>query len=176
MFVLLDERHTHALNDSLEASSTTIDTIEDMNRQINARCTDLIEIDVSRRNLVDKPVPQLAYKVDFLHRTVHDFLRTAELHKKLTAGLNEPFDEHVALSHAYLLAIRQLSTDAERSNRDTAQILVDRLLYHAREIECRTSQSDHGLLGRLSQEYKRMPSVLRSHRTLFEAITAWQLK
>ena len=176
VFVLLDERHTHALNDSLEASSTAIDTFEDMTRQVNARCTDLIEIVVSKRSVVWKPIPHLAHSVTFLHRTVRDFLRTAELHNKLTAGLSEPFDEHIALSHAYLLAIRQLQPDPDKSTRDAARILVDRLLSHARENECRTSQSDHRLLDRLSQEYKRMPNVLRSNRTFFEAITAWQLK
>jgi hypothetical protein len=80
-----------------------VTSIEDkMRRRVNARCQDLLEVySVDRRRTV----------VDFLHRTVRDFLKTREMHDKLTFRAGQEFDVLESLCTVMLVPVSRAFAD-----------------------------------------------------------------
>ena len=82
---------------------------EDTERQLNSRCQGLLEVTTSSS---DKPLR----KVDFLHRSVRDFLLNVfldQLQDRLSAGTqgNEPFDPENLIAGAMLAQMKMLWFD-----------------------------------------------------------------
>lgn len=73
--------------------------VEKVKVRVNARCTDLLE--VFRDPLAR--FPPLTYRVNFLHRTVKDFIGTPEMKNRLASWISGPFDANVYLCKAFLV-------------------------------------------------------------------------
>ncbi|KAF2795555.1 hypothetical protein K505DRAFT_416360 [Melanomma pulvis-pyrius CBS 109.77] len=114
--------------------------------RVRNRCSDLLIVD-------HEPHPVfLSHSVDFLHRTVRDFLRDYD--KQLKIYLVKEFDPLVSLSRVCLSLLKALPV-ANFRDRDSANRVIaftDELLYYAREVEKRSSLEQETPLVRILDE------------------------
>ncbi|KAJ9647444.1 uncharacterized protein PV06_00157 [Exophiala oligosperma] len=102
-------------------------------RRVNALSKGLLEV-----NRTESTNPYFRYGVDFLHRTVRDFLAMDEVRQKLEKYSKGAFPCHLHLCTAVLAQIRSLGpnyeslTDAEAFLR-----LLDEFLFYASALESR---------------------------------------
>ena len=105
-------------------------------KRLNARCKDLLEI-----NIDPDADFYFRYKVDFLHRTVRDFLKAPHMRKMLSDWTTETFNAQSTLCKALLGEIKSLPMKEEYLSTQTDLFeLVDDFLYYAHVME-----SEHGL-------------------------------
>ncbi|RYP08545.1 hypothetical protein DL765_008750 [Monosporascus sp. GIB2] len=113
--------------------------------RVRNRCGDLLIVD-------DEPHPIfLSHSVDFLHRTVRDFLRDYD--KQLKNYLVEEFDPLVSLSRICLNLLKALPV-ANFRDRDSANKVIgltDELLYYAHEVEKRSKLQEAPLVRLLDE-------------------------
>jgi hypothetical protein len=78
---------------------------EETVRRVNSRCKGLLEVRVSsdKEHLVDS-------KVDFLHRTVKDFLDTPDIWKTIASQSDPSFNPDISLMRSYLVQMKVLNT------------------------------------------------------------------
>lgn len=176
---LLDGRCESFLNDDSEVSHIPPqDSLDTMRTRINARCTDLVEV-VSESPVTSdhrRPTHAIAlYKVDFLHRTVRDFLRTPELHHILLGRLGQKFDEYHAIPRAFYLFIRQ--QHHHHSDRcQPCSELVQNLMYYAREREQIEDKADISLMIGLHNYCMQFPFYnLESTASFLQCVASWGL-
>ena len=148
VFDLLDGRYEAALDKSIDEHLKDLkgeDTAMAMIKRINARCTDLVEVAFDRDRTPGSGV--LYYRVDFLHRTVRDFLRTRELYDILTNRLTHDFDAYYAIPRAYLLFERQIPPSyGQYVSLQESDRLTSQLMFYAREREKIQKKADDRLL------------------------------
>ncbi|KAL6714318.1 hypothetical protein ACLMJK_007741 [Lecanora helva] len=112
--------------------STQLD--KDVCNRLNFLCRNLLEV-----NEVD--VDQMrGFQVDFIHRTVRDFLMTKDMHEILIQRATEngktKWSGHVALCHVLLARIKSLGLhDGIRNNLNALFTVVDTIMFHAQEVE-----------------------------------------
>ncbi|KAI1289031.1 hypothetical protein F5Y03DRAFT_378532 [Xylaria venustula] len=140
-FALLEEERR---NSEYAMSAPIMTTLESeievqypaLTDRIRNRCSDLLIVD-------DQPHPVfLSYSVDFLHRTVRDFLRDYD--GKLKTWLKAEFDPLVSLSRICFRLLKMLPITNLRDHNSANKVigLTDELLYYAREIEKRSSPQE----------------------------------
>ncbi|KAI0813210.1 hypothetical protein GGR55DRAFT_563308 [Xylaria sp. FL0064] len=150
-FALLEQERQHT-NYAIDVSITPILETDAESRypalkdRIKNRCSDLLIVD-------DRPHPVfLSHSVDFLHRTVRDFLQ-GDYNEQLRACVKKEFDPLVSLSQICLGLIKALPVfqfrDRVTVNKVTA--LTDELLYYAHEIEKRKKLQDTSLVSILDE-------------------------
>ena len=141
-----------------------------MKLRINARCMDLLEVKPvrrkprasrGRRDLAydsDTSLPSFyQYQVDFLHRTVRDFLHLKEIHEWVLENVSCDFDVDQSLCAAFLAQVKTVSVqNVNLQNDRQLSLLVDGMMHHARQIESRTKTSPIQLL-------KSFYGVVRHH-------------
>ena len=98
-----------------------------MERRLNTLCKGLLEV-----QKFPGQVTFFSHRVEFLHRTVRDFLQTDVLANMLMAT-REPFDVHMAICKAFLAEIKSLSFQKE--DKETLFVLLDAFMEHARSWE-----------------------------------------
>ncbi|KAK2807427.1 hypothetical protein FQN51_003254 [Onygenales sp. PD_10] len=94
---------------------------EEIERRLNSRCKGLIE---SRRrasgdaysNSEGAVSATIMYEVDFLHRTVRDFLGTPTVQVQLVAPDTSEFDGNMALARAYVARIKGLRNSPDKES------------------------------------------------------------
>ncbi|KAG8534382.1 uncharacterized protein KY384_001227 [Bacidia gigantensis] len=105
--------------------------------RILARCTDLLQISNDNR-------------VDFLHRTVNDFLQTRDMTVLLIERAGADFNSHYHLCNAMLAQIKTIPTgatyDGQSSHAEDLTSLIDHLMYHAYQLEVETRSPGQDLL------------------------------
>ncbi|PVH98513.1 hypothetical protein DM02DRAFT_630137 [Periconia macrospinosa] len=119
---------------------------DNLRDRIRNRCSDLLIVD-------DVPHPfYLSHNVDFLHRTVRDFLR--DYHDQLKSNLVWSFSPLLSLSKIWLALLKGLPvTDfRDRATANTIIGITDEIRYYARELEKRGSEDDEIPLIRLLDE------------------------
>ena len=113
--------------------------LQDLQREVNDRinylCKDLLEVKPITRNgsLVD-------YKVEFLHRSVKDFLNDKDMHelliKRATDRYTQKWNVHRTLCHVSLARAKSLPLQNSIRNDPTGLFgLVDELMFYAHEYE-----------------------------------------
>ncbi|KAI0455070.1 hypothetical protein F5B21DRAFT_212695 [Xylaria acuta] len=115
-----------------------------MKDRIRNRCSDLLIVD-------DDPHPVFwSYSVDFLHRTVRDFLRDYD--KQLRMYVEE-FDPLLSLSNICLGLLKALPVASFRDRNSVNKVigLTDELLYYAHEIEKRSMLRETPLVSLLDE-------------------------
>lgn len=121
--------------------------------RIRNRCGDLLFID-------DEPHPVfLTHSVDFLHRTVRDFLRDYDKDLKIHIK-DSPFDPLVSLSKICLTLLKALPVTDFRDVATVNRVigLTDELLYYVRESEIRSTYENNALLIRILDEVDKVNS------------------
>lgn len=134
---------------------------EDMKRRLRSRCKGLLE---ARRSaglsaLTDdvdllKPANPAAVddgmEIDFLHRTVRDFLNTPTVDFELVAVDSEFFNANITLLRAFIARVKGLSRLGNRkASIKRFWSLVGPAIYHARIAEGNTGISQSRLLNEL---------------------------
>lgn len=104
--------------------------------RLRNRCSDLLIVDDDQHPIF------LKHSVDFLHRTVRDFLRDYDLKAHLTTDSFQPL---VSLSRICLGLLKAVPVDNFRES-STVNIIIgltDELLYYAREAEIRCNADQY---------------------------------
>ncbi|KAL2825093.1 hypothetical protein BDW59DRAFT_146785 [Aspergillus cavernicola] len=97
--------------------------------RLQSRCADLLKVHYHAS-------PEVFYQwpVEFLHRTVRDFLRDNHRTKLLEAAPSN-FNVKISLCRMILVLLKKLPLRDFRRDNDTLLSLVDELLYYANELE-----------------------------------------
>ncbi|CAI6338167.1 unnamed protein product [Periconia digitata] len=118
----------------------------DLQDRIRNRCSDLLIVDDGFHPLC------LTHTVDFLHRTVRDFLR--DYHSQLQVNLVRNFNPLISLSRIWLALLKHLPITSFQDRRTANKIIgiTDEILYYARELEKRGTDDDQISMIRLLDE------------------------
>ncbi|KAJ4012367.1 hypothetical protein NW752_008041 [Fusarium irregulare] len=105
---------------------------QSMRALVHNRCKDLLVVEDGKHPVV------LSHPVDFLHRTVRDFLRDC-YYDQLKSQLKRNFDPLISLCNMMLFLVKSLPPIDTRKSQSITQLfqIVDELLYYANEIEKR---------------------------------------
>ena len=123
---------------------------EDVRDRINFLCKDLLEVN---EVLTDQ---RLDYQVDFLHRTVRDFLMEKDMHQDLmrraTDDNTTKWNAHQALCYVELARAKSLSlNDGIRMRLNVLFSLVDALMFYVHEVEIEQKEPQTRLLEQLDR-------------------------
>ena len=158
---------------------------ENMKKRINARCMDLLEVtraeqqeqgkpgdDQSGQSDIDEPAdsrkdnkgPFSGYVVDFLHRTVRDFLLLRETQALITARMPKEVDLDKLLCHAFLAQVKVVPLGKDEDHRaGTFSDLLDDMVHYAHRVETTKAIAPTKLLDELAMVIAhRHPALLRS--------------
>ncbi|VUC24312.1 unnamed protein product [Clonostachys rosea] len=135
-----EENEEYAIQEQISelSKSHIYDIGQTWKARIHNRCSDLLLVDEGMHPVF------LIQPVDFLHRTVRDFLRDW-FHDKLEEQLTESFVPPISLCRIMLFFLKKQPQDNLLSQKHYIRMiaLVDELLYYAREAEkhpyCRDS-------------------------------------
>ena len=117
-------------------------------KRLNARCKDLLEVSVNHEADV-----HARYKVDFLHRTVIDFLKGPGMWEKLTGWTSKTFHARKSLCRALVAEVKSLQsfvTDKSTLSLYVRQLLNE-IMHKSLLIEQESGVSDVALLDELDQ-------------------------
>lgn len=95
------------------------DMREEMRRRLNSRCKGLLEASITGRS------PQ---RVQYLHRTVRDFLRQDQVWRKVVEATDNDFDPNKRLSNSFLLQLKGVDPDSMAL--ETFWGIVSSCIYH----------------------------------------------
>ncbi|KAJ6781664.1 hypothetical protein PWT90_01414 [Aphanocladium album] len=120
--------------------------------RITVRCPDLIKI-CAPSELPTTAQGMTAHKVDFLHRTVRDFLALEDTQKRLNQRLTKEFDPGVFICHGLLTQIKAacVSGGGAWGNDSKLWYVLDDLCFYARQLEQRTGHPQTELLDELQR-------------------------
>jgi hypothetical protein len=76
--------------------------VETVQRRLNSRCRGLIEVSHEMPVNVDTAGWRSQTTVQYLHKTVKDYVEKPDIHEKLRRGLKSPFDPHLRFCVAYM--------------------------------------------------------------------------
>jgi hypothetical protein len=147
-FLDMDEEDTNFALD-MEIQPLSIDELHsrhaEMKSRLNGRCKGLLE--VSANTELNLP---FQYQVDFLHRTVRDFLLTKDMQELLADWTAASFDANLAICRTILAEIKSLRLKAGYLRKlGPFSDLIEDFMYHAREVEVGTNSSPVALLDAL---------------------------
>jgi hypothetical protein len=106
---------------------------EMMRKHVNARCKDLLEV-----NTCDSDDVFFHYRVNFLHRTVRDFLMSKDMFALLESRVARNFDPRLSLCKIFLkifkTSVWRLTKNYDTTIKDLSSLMQE-LLYFAHEVE-----------------------------------------
>lgn len=127
---------------------------------LHNRCGDLLTI-----RALDESEHLFAHRVDFLHRTVRDFLRD-NYYNNLCKGVQDSFDPKLHLAHMMLALIKRLPIQNNfRRWINNIIGLVDELLYYSLEVERRSDNAQVDLLDEMNLVVSHHARAERKHWT-----------
>ena len=119
--------------------------------RVMARCTDLLELPPVSADgeLADS-------RVDFLHRTVHDFLQTRNIHNLLTAQAGINYDTNLYLCNSTLSQMKRLEL-RYKSHEKRFDFLMDSFMHHLSQMDIKSNRENTAIVNELD----RVISVFR---------------
>ena len=123
---------------------------DDMRRRLNGRCKGLLEVvshisrSVSKQSLYVKQFQSPT--VVFLHRTVRDFLHTKDIQNMLVEHLEPSFEPRSRICKALLAELKAINYSELESYDRLSGLVLDQLVYYARELEYETHVSQSSLI------------------------------
>lgn len=180
LFSFADEENLLDLPGRLLASNfrkdgmdNLFDRVQDIATRLNSRCKGLLE--------VAEPIPKLVFrypgpKIQYLHRTVRDFIDSPNTTRRLGRYLPDSYDPHLTLFYA------NIALDARCSPYTKRQPMIKDVMYHAGRASSNSTQElvrglDH-FCERLSTRYTNDESFLLGLRSLngvYDAMSLEQL-
>ena len=140
------------------SSSELRSLFEDVRNRIDFLCKDLLEVN---EVCVDQT---LGYRVDFIHRTVRDFIMIKDIHRELVERATEngeiQWDAHQALCKVELARAKQLPLKKGIQSRlNVLFALIDTLISYAHEVEIEQKKPESTLLDQLDQVISKYADV-----------------
>lgn len=128
---------------------------------INAWCKDLLEVNKATREPRDDPL--LGYKVDFLHRTVRDFLMTNDMQELLSKRMASGFEPWATLMRLHLALAKRLQVKTGSDDDMSTFVGVAKdLMYYANQHETQYRTVPTAIL----HELDRVGTHYRRHGTV----------
>jgi hypothetical protein len=113
-------------------------------------------------------VDYFGYRVDFFHRTVHDFLQLNEIQELLREYLRPGFNAHVTLCSTYLALVKMMPLRRESFNTyGPLQELLEHFMDHARETEDEMEESPVDIIDELEYTIKNLAEMYHCHQFLW---------
>ena len=135
---------------SLSETETLSRNLE-MRKRLNGRCKGLLEV-----TELEGSDTMTRYRVDFLHRTVKDFLITKDMERMLSDWTAPEFDPHITICKTILAEIKTITPIPEYFEHvGSLSELVEELFAHAREVEILTNRTPRELLDDLELTISR---------------------
>ena len=106
---------------------------EDMRRRLNGRCKGLLEVAAGNFNTYDEL--SLGPLVEFLHRTVRDFLLTKDMQSMLGKNLEPDFEPNARICNALVAQLKALDYGALEMKKRVPEALLNQLAFYARQVE-----------------------------------------
>jgi len=129
---------------------------------LNSRCKDLLEVNIRK----SEPDAVLKYRVDFLHRTVRDFLNDKNIQDKFRSQSGKQFDPRASLSRMLLGILKAVSLpEGFQSQVNTMFGLVDEFMQYTWEIELFYHRSEVALLDELDRVNSGYAKETKNHWT-----------
>ena len=128
----------YALIDTIPPVDASSDG-EKWQKRLNQRCTDLVEIDTDTYGF-----DTLTRPVNFLHRTVKDFLADKDMQEELRSWSGSAFDEWTSLCRLCVAIARSRFDRGDLFS--SVKVLVSWLACYARQVENYYNRSEAALL------------------------------
>jgi hypothetical protein len=123
-------------------------------RRLNSRCKGLLEVHRSGASEIVGEPTFFTYTVDFLHRTVRDWLMTNDIRRMLRSYLSPSFEPNVSLCMAFLAQIKSLdikkAIEYDRGREDLLSLLGDFITSFIK-TDSKASISAYSLLDEVSR-------------------------
>ena len=158
-----DESYAERLEIQSWNGSKVVDRCILTGRRLNARCADLLEVfcDMSLN-------PVVKYKVDFLHRTVRDFLLGPDMPAPLARSMGLPFDVRAYLCRALLAQIKLIASLMPNHDKNILDMddyrfysfteltrfsskMIENVLEHVHEIEKSHGKTESSILDEIER-------------------------
>jgi hypothetical protein len=132
-----------------------VERVDSSRRRINGRCKGLLEVTATKNS--DENSHTQDYYVDFLHRTVKDFLMTTEIRRVFVSWQPEDFDADFAICQSSLAEFK-----SGVNNKAQARGALHNFLYSAKQLELKHGETPTHYL----HELERAGELCRSQRGL----------
>ena len=130
-----------------------------MQKYVNARCKDLLEVHALS---TDDQEPLFTYYVDFLHRSVRDFLETKDMYDWLGSRTGNHFDARISLCKITLAEVKTIChlgpSRPDQSSRDDLLDMLCQFFHYVRMAERSGGICEVALVDELHE-------VLRAYQT-----------
>ena len=144
---------------------------DDIRRRLNGYCKGLLEV-VSNKNVtVDNYLGRISYpKVEFLHRTVHDFLLLKDMQLMLSHNLPTGFTPKERLCKAYLAQLKKLNYDAFEASTTSSsdcvpEDILEDLLFYVRALEIEVNLPQATLMDEVGRLVSQRPHCFQLSST-----------
>ena len=109
-----------------------LDRVEDIRRRLNSRCKGLLEIREITAASSHPSSPHIGGHVDYLHKTVYEFISSRKTEQKLKKYLGTSYDAHLRIAAAYATLTKISIHQANRDNSNNANTGDNRSAYFIR--------------------------------------------
>ena len=162
-YSFLDEENLKivlASTDNLLTTDKIVIRKDDMQRRLNGRCKGLLEVVRPKKKFANE-LPIL--RVDFLHRTVYDFLLTKDIQNMIVEHLAADFDPKMRICKALFAELKFMDRRQMGGFEWQARELLEDLAYYARGLEIEHGDSPTELMDEIgalvSEQADRFSSV-----------------
>ncbi|GKU04372.1 vegetative incompatibility protein het-e-1 [Fusarium langsethiae] len=141
--------------------SESLERVEDIRRRLNSRCKGLLEIH-KNTTTADQFSSRFGGTVDYLHKTVYEFVCSRRTQHRLRKYLNNPYDANLRIAAAYAAVVKGAANRVDGTReRDTHRgDLASRLiacLDHASSVSLDSNKQVVRLLDHLTYVGPAMP-------------------
>ena len=122
-----------------------------MNRRLNSRCKGLLEACGTIPSLQSTGSEVAESTVQYLHRSVKDFVESTETQRRLNSAMKAPFDPHLQLCSGNLafLKIQEARSQTIGESNDYLWKIISRTLYSAARIKPKNGDACIALMDEL---------------------------
>jgi hypothetical protein len=161
-FVLRDEPRSNGPDEDFDVESFDEEMVVKTTKTINAWCKDLLE--VKKVSECSTKINQLDYKIDFLHRTVRDFLiESKDVQDTFMRRLKPDFDPWFTLLRLHLAEAKNLHiSSGEDEAMEPFTSVVKEMMIYGLNIEKRGNSRDIGQLAAILAELDKVGNTYRS--------------
>lgn len=129
-----------------------------MRRRLNSRCKGFLEVGIEVENSGNPTV-------QYLHRTVKDYIESEEAQSKLRCAIKAPFDPHLRLCAGNLVLLK-VDSNVSFLRHGTFWTLVDQCLYSASRIQPIHSASIISILDELDRTGISLAKQIPGHQVM----------
>jgi energy-coupling factor transporter ATP-binding protein EcfA2 len=146
--------------------------IETMRRRMNSRCRGLIGIPKLVSGVEDTSIRKL--KVQYLHKTVKDYIEQPSVQKKLSGMIKTPFDPHIRLCSGALAICKTHESQADQSSDLERHRKLFQCMHHASKVLGHSVPAMIGILDELKRTVSSDQGIFSDISILKEAAEGYE--